>query len=503
MSTIKTKKIRILIIEDSVQDTALMVGELQYNDYEVFYERIDSENSMKKALSKSLWDIIISDHNLPQFNSLKALEILKQSGLDIPFIIVSGAIGEEVAVAAMKAGASDYVNKNKLIYLIPAIERGIKDVETRRAYREAEERFRIMADQAPVIITLIDETGHVTYTSKGWEKFTGRTYIPEKGVNNWIEVIHPDDLLDLRAQCVEVFNSRNTMQFKFRLLRSDAEYRWMQNTITPRFLADSSFAGYISSSVDVTDLNLAKKLAEEANKRKSEFLAMISHELRTPLNSIIGFSKMLEMQEVGPINEKQAKYIKKLNISGKHLLDIVNDLLDVSKIEAGVIMIFSEYSELLPIIEEVKSIVNELACTKNIQLFFEIQPDLEKMELDPARFKQILINLINNAIKFNKENGKVFIRLYNTEDKKWLIGEIEDTGIGIPEDKLSCLFNKFYQVDCSGCRNYGGTGLGLVLTKEFLKLHNGDIQVNSKEGIGSTFTFKIPVCSPALIQKRK
>ncbi len=223
----------------------------------------------------------------------------------------------------------------------------------------------------------------------------------------------------------------------------------------------------------------------------------MSHELRTPLNSIIGYASMIENGMGGPLTEKQLKYIHNVSISGSHLLNLVNDLLDVSKVEAGKMDIVLQQFEALPLIEEIKSITSELAGKKKINLFFELQPGLRTIEADPSRFKQILINLINNAIKFNRENGSVWIRLYLTDDNCWLTGEIEDTGIGLSEEQCVGLFKKFYQADTSCSRKHEGTGRGLALTKELVELHNGSITVASQVNIGSKFTFKLPTHHPA------
>jgi signal transduction histidine kinase len=268
------------------------------------------------------------------------------------------------------------------------------------------------------------------------------------------------------------------------------------HTLEPRAWSDQELFFVKIAAEQLSTLFYQEKVREElirAAQIKSDFLSKMSHELRTPLNSIMGYSKMVEKGMAGPLNAKQIEYMGYVGSSAKHLLNLVNDLLDFSKIEAGKMTLSCQPVDLYALIDDVKAMMDGLAYKKNIMLSFQVQPDLEMIHADPARLKQILINLLNNAIKFNHSNGLVLVRLNKSEDGAWLIGEVQDTGIGIEKHKLAELFNKFHQVDNSASRKHEGTGLGLVLTKELLELHGGEISVDSEEGIGTTFAFRLPM----------
>lgn len=234
----------------------------------------------------------------------------------------------------------------------------------------------------------------------------------------------------------------------------------------------------------------AKLLAEKSNRIKSEFLANMSHELRTPLNSIIGFSQLLNVQTFGDLNEKQIGYVANIHKSGKHLLELINDILDISKIESGNMKYEPDKINLLQTMDEVITLVEPISRSKSIE--FESSMDIGNFEIyaDKTKIKQILLNLLANAIKFTDKNGKVTVCSKIVNDKIDIA--VSDTGIGIPAEKLEDIFNPFKQLDSSYNRKYEGTGLGLSIVKRYVEMHNGDLRVESEVGKGSTFTVRLP-----------
>jgi protein-histidine pros-kinase len=231
---------------------------------------------------------------------------------------------------------------------------------------------------------------------------------------------------------------------------------------------------------------------QEANRLKSEFLANMSHELRTPLNAIIGFSELMFNGKVGPISEEHREYLGDILTSARHLLQLINDVLDLTKVEAGKMEFRPEALDLMKVTTEVKDILRGLASQKRISVEMEVAPDLSKVLLDGSKFKQVLYNYLSNAIKFTPEEGKVRVRI-EAEKEGWFRLSVQDTGIGIKPQDIHKLFIEFQQLDAGTAKKYAGTGLGLALTKRIVEAQGGRVEVQSHPGKGSVFSAVLPV----------
>ena len=250
-----------------------------------------------------------------------------------------------------------------------------------------------------------------------------------------------------------------------------------------------------------TELEKAKDVAESANRAKSQFLANISHELRTPLNAVIGFSSILMNQLFGPLgDQKYLEYSKDINESGTHLLDIINDILDISKAEAGKLELHYEEVHIGKSINKCITILSERAAKGKVTIDTSIPKMLPLLIADRLRFVQIILNILSNAVKFTHENGRVNVavhtRLAGEEVTHFMIS-IEDTGIGMAKDDIEKAFQSFGQIDSGLNRKYEGTGLGLPLTKKLMDLHGGEIQIDSEMGKGTVVTLTFPALPPA------
>ncbi|WP_052402724.1 PAS domain-containing sensor histidine kinase [Methanococcoides methylutens] len=256
--------------------------------------------------------------------------------------------------------------------------------------------------------------------------------------------------------------------------------------------------GIFSMEIDLTErklmeteLMVSKDLAEASNNAKSEFISNVSHELRTPLNSIIGFSDLLVEGGVGPLNEKQVKYAKNISSSGTHLLGLINNILDLSKAEAGKMELSYEKVYLPQFLLEMSEFMGTSASKRGITISTLISPDVCVLEVDAGKLKQILYNLIGNAIKFSNDGGDISVECRMVQD--YVEFEVHDGGIGIKENDLDKLFKPFSQINSSSQKKYDGTGLGLSLVKKFVELHGGHVWVKSEYGTFSIFGFAIPL----------
>lgn len=280
-----------------------------------------------------------------------------------------------------------------------------------------------------------------------------------------------------------------------RLQLSEHDRRTFNVSCSPVLGAAGKYAGVLVSFDDVTqleqkeiELRISKEEAERANQAKSVFLASMSHEIRTPMNAILGFTEILK-RGYARSKEETLRHLNTIHSSGKSLLALINDILDLSKVESGRIEMEKTYSEPHRIIHEVLQILKVQADEKGLYLRFEAKTPLpEKIETDPARFRQIVFNLVGNALKFTEQGGVTVAVHFNEKGAEpRLVVDVADTGIGIPADKVQSIFDPFTQADSSVTRRFGGTGLGLSISRRFARLLGGDIQVASKIGKGSTF----------------
>ncbi|MDI3485245.1 MAG: two-component system, cell cycle sensor histidine kinase PleC [Methanolobus sp.] len=381
------------------------------------------------------------------------------------------------------------IENKKVVKLTGSLQDITEHKKAEDALRESETKFRTYVESAPNGIFIIDDTGKYLDVNKKACILTGYDEDELKNMN-CSKIIEPGSHIKAR-QSLDELNTTGYISTELQIRHKNGDTSWIRGDGTT--LSDKKFLIFVS---DITEKKIAeqslveaKMLAEEANHMKSQFLANMSHELRTPLNAIIGFSDILQERKEGLSSEKERRYVEHINNSGKNLLEIINGILDLSKIETGKMEL--EFADILvsKLIDEILESMYPIANKKNINLKLINSLNDIHIHADKIKFRQILYNLLSNAVKFTPENGDVFVSIEKTYNG--IKVSVADTGIGIPAEMQDNIFNPFTQVDVFSKRRYGGTGLGLALVKRFVEMHNGKIRLESEEGKGSTFTFSI------------
>jgi PAS domain S-box-containing protein len=369
------------------------------------------------------------------------------------------------------------------------------------ALRDSEERFEMIAESIPQLVWTTRHDGVYEYFNQRWMNYTGVTLDQMTTDWDWSALIHPDDHERTLERWNHSLATGKPYDAEYRFLRArDKKYRWFLAKALPLRNRQGQIVRWFGTCTDIEDqkqaeaeLAAAKVTAEEANKAKSQFLASMSHELRTPLNAIIGYSEMLQ-EEVEEMHATDlSKDLTKIHSAGKHLLSLISDILDLSKIEAGKMDIYVEEFDVIEAVQDVLNTVEALVEQNGNVLERAVPPNLGCMRSDVTKVRQSLFNLLSNASKFT-ENGRITLEASAAMEngREWVQLQVRDTGIGIPPEKLAHILEPFTQVPNNEVTRAAGTGLGLALTKNFCELLGGKLTVESEVDKGSTFTITLP-----------
>jgi PAS domain S-box-containing protein len=498
---------RVLLADDNADMREYVTRLLTARGWEV--EGVPDGRAALDAARARRPDLVLSDVMMPRLDGFGLLRELRadEALRDLPVILLSARAGEEARVEGAQAGADDYLVKpfaaQELVARVGAhlsLARLRRETET--TLRESEARFRNMADHAPVMLWVTEADGSCSFLNREWYAFTGQS--PEQGLGfGWLGAVHPDDRARAEAEFMDANARHASFRVAFRLRRADGEYRRALDAAAPRFGADGEFLGYIGSVVDVEErerlldaeraarqeAEAARAEAEAANRAKSEFLAVMSHELRTPLNAIGGYAELLEMGVRGPVNEAQREDLTRIQKSQQHLLGLINDVLNYARVETGTVRYSMADVPVDETIATAEALVAPQVRAKGLSLDFGGCDRTLTVRADAEKLRQILLNLLTNAVKFTAPGGRIAIGCDVAADRVRIA--VADTGIGVSPDKLASIFEPFVQVNPRLTRTQDGVGLGLAISRDLARGMGGDLTVESEEGVGSTFTLTL------------
>lgn len=494
---------KILFVEDTPTDLELVKRSLKKSEINFIDHVVEEKEDFENALISFVPDIIISDYSLPKFNGMQALAIRQQKAPMIPFLLVTGSNNEEIAVESMKAGADDYILKDNLTRLGQAVNAAItkhKNLQLKKkaeeALSESEELFRTAFENAAIGVCMMDTNLQFIKTNKTFCSITG--YDPDDLYKlTFKNLAIADDLESNQAIFSDLEWGNNSSYIsEMRLLHKNGAIIWVNIFSGKVYSPANSINYYISYIQDITnkkkaeqELIVAKEKAEESDRLKTAFLANMSHEIRTPMNGIMGFAELLKNSDLSDANRE--KFINIIELSGKRMLSTLNDLIEISSIEAGVVTVTETDTNVNEMLRFLYNFYELQSREKglNLSLNMPLPDEAATIMTDKDKLDRILINLVGNAIKFTH---KGFVEFGYKITANAIEFYVTDTGIGIQPDKQGIIFKRFVQGDLRLTRGYEGSGLGLSISKEYIEMLGGTIQVESQEGIGSTFRFTIP-----------
>ena len=587
--------LRVLILEDSPTEAALLVQHLREAGYAPDWRRVETEPDYVRHLDPSL-DLILVDYTLPDMSGPRALQCLRERGWDVPAVIVTGTVSDETALDCLRLGATDYVLKDRLARLGAAVHSAIEQRGARR------ERTAIAADLsrrtqqleavraitleiaretslAPLLALVLRKAAELVGAVSGavylWDEscqlLTPQVWL---GCGEWMRdlritlgegisgraaarregmvvhayplspYVHPlfAERTAIAATLAEPLLYRERLVGVITLNHERADRRftaWDRETLAlfaghaaiaienaRLYAADRAHATELEARVAerTRDLEVANAKLAAASQHKSEFLANMSHEIRTPLNSILGFTQMLQEQGKAHFSDKHLRYLNNVHASGEHLLQLITDIVDLAKVEAGKFSLSPKPLAVSAVVQDILVIARGLANKKSQQIVTDVPDDLPLLVADPVRLKQILFNLFSNAVKFTPDQGTITLQVRTVPGDSgapgagraapdhgspipwppsvapaaWLELAISDTGAGIRSVDLSRLFTEFTQLETTKAQRHEGAGLGLALTKRLVELHGGRVWAASEgEGRGSTFTVRLPLVGVA------
>jgi PAS domain S-box-containing protein len=502
------KLLRILHLEDSPVDAELVAACLAEAGIDAEVVRVETRSEFLAALERERFDLLFADHSLPSFDGISALAIARETCPTVPFIFISGALGEELAIETLKGGATDYVLKERLERLAPAVRRALGEAEARAERRRAEEALQasearlagIIGSAMAAIIT-IDAEQRITVFNAAAEQIFRCPAADALGQP--IDRFIPERFRTVHEEHVRAFGrtrtTRRSMAAPGALIacRATGEEFPVEAEIS-----QVEAAGQKLYTVILRDITRRTRLEEElrqqaaelaeADRRKDEFLAMLAHELRNPLTPIRNAMELMRRCAGDPQTVERTRGVVERQVH--HLARLIDDLLDVSRITRGKIWLRYEWVDLARLVRELVEDARTALEAAGLTLLLELPRAPVSVWGDPIRLAQAVGNLLQNAAKFTDRGGRVTVCVAPDPAGHQAAVMVRDTGIGIAPEVMPHLFQPFVQADRSLDRSRGGLGLGLALVKGLVEMHGGEVHVQSAgPGQGSEFALLLPL----------
>ncbi|MFH0974277.1 MAG: ATP-binding protein [Spirochaetota bacterium] len=522
MKEAPAKTLKVLIVEDQKSIIYLLHDMFSSSiKYTYIVEHAETLSSAISKLDTKDFDAILLDLNLPDSTNLHTLQVINQKRPGIPIVVITGAYTNEIGPKAISLGAQDYLVKGDFNanLLEKSIDFAIERKLTEMNMLSKEKEFRMMVENGSDIISIIDTDGIILYKSPSIESQFGYEPIELIG-ENFFNFVHSDNKQKLITEytgLVKNLYSFLVKEYRFKL--KTGLWRTLESKFSPVVNENGIVSCVIVNSRDITErkageeelkkhrdnleelikertfeLMCSKEMSETANRAKGEFIANMSHELRTPLNSIIGFSKLMKN---GYNSNTYGEYLENINNSGMRLLEIINNILDLVRIDSGKIKFEKKPTRIDSVLLSCINIFREKTATQNRKIEYINENNDSLILGDESRLEQMFLQLLSNTVKFTKDDGHIKI---NTRRKnKSIEVDIADNGIGIKKEVQDRLFEAFCMGENGLIRERQGAGIGLSIVKKIIDAHNGSISLKSIEGLGTTFTISIPVIETSQI----
>ncbi len=519
-----SRDLRLLLVEDSDADGELVLRELRRGGFRVAHRRVDTRSELLTALNTSTWDLVISDYAMPNFSGMDALLCVRSTGSDLPFIIVSGTIGEEVAVTAMRAGAQDYLLREQLTRLVPAVERELRDVEVRQerrraevALRDNERRYRLLVESVGAIPWESTLDGQVIYIGPQAERLLGHSMGRWYEHGFWRRLVHPDDLDHVLKNLEQALTSGDHAEMTYRLRTASGTWRWFLDIAAA--VADGEGQRVIRGFlVDVTDEREgeSRRRAADSARRSLEnqlqhaqkldaigtLAGGIAHDFNNILTSIAGYAQLLE--RTMDAEHKSQRYLGGIQTGTKRAQDLVRQILTFSQRQEPQIQAI----QVEQVVDEAVQLLRA-SIPSTIAMDIRLGQQLPAVLADPGQIHQVVMNLGTNAFHAMQATGgmltvRVTAQQIDTMGAgpvavgRWVVIEVTDTGCGMNEQVRKRIFEPFFTTKPTG----QGTGLGLAVVHGIVESHNGTLTVDSIAGQGSTFRVWLPAISTGSVSNQ-